>query len=78
MENCGPGSWQAEPFHDGESAGVHLRFATPISSFLVERTIDEADSVNFEIQYRFTNQNSEAYPFLWKLHPAFAVRRTTA
>jgi len=24
--------------------------------------------VNFEIQYRFTNQNSEAYPFLWKMH----------
>jgi len=68
------GSWQAEPFQDSDSAGVHLRFATPISSFLVERTIRlRPDNSNFEIQYRFTNQNSEAYPFLWKLHPAFAV-----
>jgi len=68
------GSWQAEPFHDEESTGVHLRFATPISNFLVERTIRlRPDSAKFEIHYRFTNQNSEAYPFLWKLHPAFAV-----
>jgi galactose mutarotase-like enzyme len=68
------GNWQAEPFHDQDSAGIHLRFSTPISSFLVERTIRlRPDSAIFEIQYRFTNQNSEAHPFLWKLHPAFAV-----
>lgn len=68
------GNWSAEPFHDADSAGVHLSFATPISSFLVERTIRlRPQSALFEIRYRFTNQNSEAYPFLWKLHPAFAV-----
>jgi galactose mutarotase-like enzyme len=68
------GSWEAEPFHDRDSAGVHLRFSTPISSFLVERTIRlRSDSANFEIHYRFTNQNSESFPFLWKQHPAFAV-----
>jgi hypothetical protein len=68
------GNWQAEPFQDAESAGVRLRFTTPISSFLVERTIRlRPESAKFEIEYRFTNQNSEAYPFLWKLHPAFAV-----
>jgi hypothetical protein len=68
------GSWQAEPFQDQDRAGVHLRFATPISSFLTERTILlRSQSKTFEIQYRFTNQNSEAFPFLWKLHPAFAV-----
>jgi hypothetical protein len=68
------GNWSAEPFQDSDSAGVHLHFATPISSFLVERTIRlRPQSAQFEIQYRFTNQNSEAYPFLWKLHPAFAV-----
>jgi hypothetical protein len=68
------GSWEAEPFQDRDSAGVHLRFSTPISSFLVERTIRlRPDSPNFEIHYRFTNQNSESFPFLWKQHPAFAV-----
>jgi hypothetical protein len=68
------GNWQAEPFHDSNAVGVHLRFVTPISSFLVERTIRlQSQSTTFEIQYRFTNQNSEASPFLWKLHPAFAV-----
>jgi hypothetical protein len=68
------GNWTAEPFQDADSAGVHLRFVTPISSFLVERTIRlPRQSTQFEIQYRFTNQNSETYPFLWKLHPAFAV-----
>jgi galactose mutarotase-like enzyme len=68
------GNWSAEPFQDADAVGVHLRFATPISSFLVERTIRlPRQSAQFEIQYRFTNQNSETYPFLWKLHPAFAV-----
>ena len=68
------GNWSAEPFQDADSAGVHLRFVTPISNFLVERTIQlPSQSAQFEIRYRFTNRNSEAYPFLWKLHPAFAV-----
>jgi galactose mutarotase-like enzyme len=68
------GNWSAEPFQDADAAGVHLRFTTPISSFLVERTIRlRPQSPQCEIQYRFTNQNSETYPFLWKLHPAFAV-----
>ncbi len=68
------GDWHAEPFEDSDSIGVRLRFTTPISCFLVERTIRlRAGSGRFEIDYRFTNQNSEVYPFLWKLHPAFAV-----
>jgi hypothetical protein len=68
------GNWACEPFEDTDSVGVRLKFATPISSFLVERTIRlRPQSANFEIHYRFTNQNSEPYPFLWKLHPAFAV-----
>jgi hypothetical protein len=68
------GNWQADAFEDKDSVGVHLRFTTPISSFMAERTIRlKPLSANFEIQYRFTNRNSENYPFLWKLHPAFAV-----
>jgi len=68
------GEWQAEPFEEAGAVGVHLRFRTPVSKFLVERTIRlGAESTGFEVAYRLTNQNSEAYPFLWKLHPAFAV-----
>jgi hypothetical protein len=66
--------WQAAPIEAEDCVGVQLRFTTPISSFLVERTILlRADSKSFETKYRFTNQNSVSYPFLWKLHPAFAV-----
>jgi galactose mutarotase-like enzyme len=68
------GEWQAEPFQDQDAVGVALRFATQISNFLVEKTIRlRPHSSTFEIEYRFTNRNTEAYPFLWKLHPAFAV-----
>ena len=68
------GSWHAEPIQKGESAGLHLRFTTPISSFLAEKTILlRPERAAFEVRYRFTNQGAEAFPFLWKLHPAFAV-----
>jgi hypothetical protein len=68
------GEWEATPFQEEGAAGVTLRFTTPISCFLVERTIElRAGKASFETRYRFTNQNSLAYPFLWKLHPAFAV-----
>jgi Aldose 1-epimerase len=68
------GSWHAEPFQQTDSVGIYLRFATPISSFLVERTLLlRPESTTLEIQYRFTNQGADRFPFLWKLHPAFAV-----
>jgi hypothetical protein len=68
------GAWQAELIQDRESTGVHLRYATPISRFLVEKTILlRPEHAAFEIRYRFTNQGTESFPFLWKLHPAFAV-----
>jgi hypothetical protein len=68
------GAWQAEPFRNEESAGVHLQFTTPISNFLAEKTVLlRPDSAAFEIRYRFTNRGAQSMPFLWKLHPAFAV-----
>ncbi|MFC5863661.1 hypothetical protein ACFPT7_15240 [Acidicapsa dinghuensis] len=68
------GLWEAEAFANPDFVGVHLRFQTPISSFLIERTIRlRSGSSQFEIQYCFTNLNTGPYPFLWKLHPAFAV-----
>lgn len=68
------GNWHAEPFERADAVGVHLRLTTPISNFLVERTLlSRGDRPSFEIQYRFTNRGSQPFPFLWKLHPAFAV-----
>jgi hypothetical protein len=68
------GDWEAEPFEIKDAVGLHLRLTTPISNFLVERTLLlRADSATFEMQYRFRNQSAETFPFLWKLHPAFAV-----
>jgi galactose mutarotase-like enzyme len=66
--------WEARPFQSNDSVGVHLRLITPISNFLVERTILlRPQRAHFEIEYRFTNQGSKTLPFLWKLHPAFSV-----
>jgi galactose mutarotase-like enzyme len=68
------GSWKAEPFEQSDAVGIHLRYVTPISNFLVERTLLLGrESSTLEIRYRFTNQGLDKFPFLWKLHPAFAV-----
>jgi len=68
------GSWQAEPFQSEDEVGVHLRLVTPISNFLAEKTVRlRAERCTLEIDYRLTNQGRETFPFLWKLHPAFAV-----
>lgn len=68
------GNWEAEPFEHEDVIGVHLQMRTPVSKFLVERTLLlRQESATFEIQYRFTNRGAKTFPFLWKLHPAFAV-----
>jgi hypothetical protein len=68
------GNWHAEPFQRDGVAGVHLRFITPISNFLAEKTLQLRPASDvLEIQYRLTNQGDRPFPFLWKLHPAFAV-----
>lgn len=68
------GSWKFETFEEADVVGLRLKFRTPITCFLVERTILlKRSSCNFEIHYRFTNEGANHLPFLWKLHPAFAV-----
>jgi len=68
------GEWEDRPFNEGDSVGTHLRFTTPITSFLAEKTLRlRENSSVIEVRYRLTNQSSESLPFLWKLHPAFAV-----
>ena len=68
------GEWHAEPFSDGERVGINLRFTTPISSILVEKTIAlRCDEACLRFHHRFTNIGGSSFPFLWKLHPALAV-----
>jgi len=68
------GSWDAEPFSQGDEAAVRLRYTTPISAIEVEKTIRlRAGQSRIEFSHRFTNRGRTPFPFLWKLHPAMAV-----
>ena len=68
------GNWQAESFDGRDGSGVRLRFTTPISRFLVEKTVQlRPESPTFEIRYRLGGLGFERFPFLFKLHPAFVV-----
>lgn len=68
------GKWQATPIEEDRAVGVRLRTCTPISSFLAEKALLlRPESAVIEIRYRLTNQGIGSMPFLFKLHPAFAV-----
>lgn len=68
------GEWQAEPFKSDAAVGVHLRFTSPITCFEAEKTLTlRPQSTVVEVRYKLTNRGTETFPFLWKLHPAFAV-----
>jgi hypothetical protein len=65
------GQWTAEL--SGTNRLI-LRYETPVTRFaaLKELVLHE-DGAVLEIRYKLTNMGSEPFPFLWKLHPAFAV-----
>lgn len=68
------GEWNAELIEDGEQVGIHLQHETPITNCLVEKTVFlRPESAVFEVKYRLTNRGGAVVPFLFKLHPAFAV-----
>jgi hypothetical protein len=68
------GAWEAVPHNDSDVARLDLHFRTPITHFLAERALFlHKDSCALEVRYRLTNEGSKTLPFLWKLHPAFAV-----
>ena len=70
------GVWDAEPLHLRDATGVHLHYTTPLTHFLVEKTlILRPQSAIMEVAYRLTNHGTGTWPFLFKLHPAFAVSR---
>ena len=68
------GDWHVASIQENGSAGVHLSFRTPISQVLVEKFLHlRSESASFEVRYRLTNQGERVVPYLFKLHPAFAV-----
>lgn len=68
------GVWDSEPLQLQDASGVHLRYTTPLTQFLVEKILVlRPRSAALEITYRLTNQGTKAQNFLLKLHPAFAV-----
>jgi Domain of unknown function (DUF5107) len=68
------GEWHAESFKKSDSVGVTLSFNTPISSIRMEKIITLCrGQARLHFRYKFTNVGGSPFPFLWKLHPAFAV-----
>ncbi len=66
--------WDAEPFESDDAVGAFLKCATPITRFAAEKILTlRRDSRLLEIQYRLANRGDKTFPFLFKLHPAFAV-----
>jgi galactose mutarotase-like enzyme len=68
------GQWETGQVKAGGTPGLHLRYSTPVSQFLVEKTLAlRPGSAVLEVTYRLTNRGKGEFPFLFKLHPAFAV-----
>jgi hypothetical protein len=68
------GEWQAERVELNGTPGLRLRYATPVSNFRVEKTLAlRSSSAVLEVKYKLTNHGKKEFPFLFKLHPAFAV-----
>ena len=68
------GEWLAMPFQTKDAVGVELTFTTPISSVKVSKRISlGADLARLDFSHNLLNAGGETLPFLWKLHPAFAV-----
>lgn len=66
--------WHTEMIKEESSVVVQLRTTTPISNYLAEKTLLlRPQSANLQVRYRLTNQGASDFPFLFKLHPAFAV-----
>ncbi len=66
--------WKAEPFEKPGEVGVVLTVRTPISSIHIEKAITlRENEARLRFQHKFTNEGGSPFPFLWKLHPAFAI-----
>lgn len=68
------GEWTAEPFEKADEVGAILRFTTPVSSISFTKTLRlPAGGSQLRFHHEIVNPGADPLPFLWKLHPAFAV-----
>lgn len=68
------GEWKVSPVEEYGAVGLHLEIKTPLTNFWVEKTLLlRSECATLEVRYRLTNQSAASFPFLFKLHPAFAV-----
>lgn len=68
------GAWDAVLCEDANKAEIKLSYTTPVTHFFAEKTLKlRPQSAVLEVNYKLTNEGAKALPFLWKLHPAFAV-----
>ncbi|MCS7225304.1 MAG: DUF5107 domain-containing protein [Armatimonadetes bacterium] len=66
--------WIASKGRIGDEVSVCLVAEGPLTACLLEKTITlRSDEFGFTIGYRLHNPTGKDLPFLWKLHPAFAV-----
>ncbi len=66
--------WTADDLNSIDPLAIKLTLRTPISNFLIEKTIRlRKNSAVIEVHYKLTNLGAQKFPFLFKLHPAFAV-----
>ncbi len=66
--------WSARGTHEDGCVTLRLQCQTPISVMSVEKVLTlRGDDACFEVSYRIENRGAEEYPFLFALHPAFAV-----
>lgn len=67
-------SWDYTLLRTADEVGVRLTCRTPISAIRVEKEIRLCrGEAMLRFHHRFTNEGGTPFPFLWKLHPAFAV-----
>jgi len=67
-------SWEYTLLKSQDEVGVRLACTTPISAIRIEKEIRlRQGEAMLRFHHRVTNGGGEAFPFLWKLHPAFAV-----
>ena len=66
--------WAADSFENADGEGVRLRCVAPVSGVVVEKIVLlPRDLAQLRFTHAFHNARQTAFPFLWKLHPAFAV-----
>lgn len=67
--------WKYRIEEQGRQAVLRLSTCTPVTGCVIEKRISLSEnSERILFHHRFTNPGAAPVPYLWKLHPALAVR----